>query len=817
MSSPMNDSFETDDIIEAEHILQIFGPLGDLEEGQAFFREDIGSANAYKVDFSGSGANKNEISAYKEGQLIIFKASNANTAASTLQVAGPSGDLSAVPLTKSGNAALVAGDIQAGQMVAVVYNDAGRFEMVGAPSQGSLEGLSDVNFSSPTTGQVVQFDGSDWVNADFGAAEIPSGIDAAKIGAGDVSNAEFGYLDGVTGAIQTQLDGKAASSHNHAAADINSGQIALARGGTGADLSATGGTGQVLKQNSSGGAVSVGALAASEMPSGIDAAKIGSGDVSNTEFGYLDGVTSALQTQLDGKAASSHNHAASDINSGQIALARGGTGADLSATGGTGQVLKQSSSGGAVSVGALAASEMPGGIDAAKIGSGSVSNAEFGYLDGVTSSVQTQLNGKAASSHNHAASDINSGQIALARGGTGADLSATGGTGQVLKQSSSGGAVSVGALAASEMPGGIDASKIGSGSVSNAEFGYLDGVTSSVQTQLNGKAASSHNHAASDINSGQIALARGGTGADLSATGGTGQVLKQSSSGGAVSVGALAASEMPGGIDAAKIGSGSVSDAEFGYLNGVTSSVQTQLDGKAASSHNHAASHIDSGQIALARGGTGADLSATGGTGQVLKQNSSGGAVSVGALAASEMPNGIDAAKIGSGDVSNTEFGYLDGVTGPLQSQLNVPYVFSERVGDQAVNHGSFTTVVLNNKIEDPDNMTNTSSGVVTLNKAGVWCISATIRTGTNDTGPGFPFITMQIQQFLSPSWVNIWGGDVSGHGMALGDHVISKTVLLAGVTAGRQLRIRARVNQNGWNSRWVGTGTSLCAVWLRG
>ena len=38
MSSPMNESFDTDDIIEAEHIKQVFGPLGDLEEGQAFFR-----------------------------------------------------------------------------------------------------------------------------------------------------------------------------------------------------------------------------------------------------------------------------------------------------------------------------------------------------------------------------------------------------------------------------------------------------------------------------------------------------------------------------------------------------------------------------------------------------------------------------------------------------------------------------------------------------------------------------------------------------------------------------------------------------------
>jgi hypothetical protein len=44
------------------------------------------------------------------------------------------------------------------------------------------------------------------------------------------------------------------------------------------------------------------ALVAADIPSAIDAAKIGGGAVSNTEFGYLDGVTSALQTQLDLKA-----------------------------------------------------------------------------------------------------------------------------------------------------------------------------------------------------------------------------------------------------------------------------------------------------------------------------------------------------------------------------------------------------------------------------------------------------------------------------------------------------------------------------------
>lgn len=43
------------------------------------------------------------------------------------------------------------------------------------------------------------------------------------------------------------------------------------------------------------------AVTNAKVASGLDAAKIGSGTVSNTEFGYLDGVTSAIQTQLSAK------------------------------------------------------------------------------------------------------------------------------------------------------------------------------------------------------------------------------------------------------------------------------------------------------------------------------------------------------------------------------------------------------------------------------------------------------------------------------------------------------------------------------------
>ena len=49
---------------------------------------------------------------------------------------------------------------------------------------------------------------------------------------------------------------------------------------------------------------------------------LASTSITTTELGYLDGVTSAIQTQLNGKAASSHEHAATDITSGTLDAAR---------------------------------------------------------------------------------------------------------------------------------------------------------------------------------------------------------------------------------------------------------------------------------------------------------------------------------------------------------------------------------------------------------------------------------------------------------------------------------------------------------------
>lgn len=63
----------------------------------------------------------------------------------------------------------------------------------------------------------------------------------------------------------------------------------------------TGATATKITYDSKGLVTAGASLAAGDMPTGIDAANIGTGAVSNTEFGYLDGVTSAIQTQINNK------------------------------------------------------------------------------------------------------------------------------------------------------------------------------------------------------------------------------------------------------------------------------------------------------------------------------------------------------------------------------------------------------------------------------------------------------------------------------------------------------------------------------------
>lgn len=68
-----------------------------------------------------------------------------------------------------------------------------------------------------------------------------------------------------------------------------------------ANAAITGATATKVTYDSKGLVTSGTTLAASDIPSAIDATKIGTGTVDNTEFGYLNGVTSDIQTQINGK------------------------------------------------------------------------------------------------------------------------------------------------------------------------------------------------------------------------------------------------------------------------------------------------------------------------------------------------------------------------------------------------------------------------------------------------------------------------------------------------------------------------------------
>jgi hypothetical protein len=336
--------------------------------------------------------------------------------------------------------------------------------------------------------------------------------------------------------VDTQLTAEdldiSADSGSNIAIDLDSETLDL-EGGTGIDTAT--GTNKVTFAIDSTVATLSGSQALTNKTIDVDSNTVSNIEVDNLKSGVLDTDLSstagtdttlpsakAVKTYVDAQVTASDLDLISDSGTIDIDLddesltVSGGTGIDTSATGTTltiaidSTVVTESSTdtltnktidadgtGNSITNIEDANIKSAAAIDASKIADGSVSNAEFQRLDGVTSDIQTQLDGKQASGSYITASSTDTF------------------TNKTIDADGTGNSITNIEDANIKASAAIDASKIADGSVSNAEFQRLDGVTSDIQTQLDAKGVGDITAVNTAANSG---LAGGAASGDASLT-----------------------------------------------------------------------------------------------------------------------------------------------------------------------------------------------------------------------------------------------------------------------------------------------------------
>mgnify|MGYP003645043930 CR=1 FL=1 len=317
----------------------------------------------------------------------------------------------------------------AGVNVTSFYHAGRRIKLIAA-TPGTIFGtISSSSFSTNTTVNVTWDSGSlsseAITNVFVGALSktndsIPTGISATKIADGTISDTEFQYLNGVSSAIQTQLDAKNATITG-SASTIDTESLTASRA--------------VISNGSQ---------------------KIAVSDVTSTELGYLDGVTSAVQTQIDSKQATITG-AATTIDTEDLTASR---------------ALTSNGSG--------------------KVEVSAVTSTELGYLDGVSSSIQDQIDAKGASNANLTAiGDLakTDGNLIVGNGSTwvaenGATARTSLGLGSIATQAANNVSISGGAVTGLGAP---------SSNSDAATKSYVDDLVAGLRTRVIAECASTAN------------------------------------------------------------------------------------------------------------------------------------------------------------------------------------------------------------------------------------------------------------------------------------------------------------------------------------
>jgi hypothetical protein len=429
---------------------------------------------------------------------------------------------------------------------------------------------------SDVTASAAELNVLDGITASTAELNILDGVTASAselniLDGATLTTTELNYVDGVTSAIQTQLDAKSPS-----AGPTFTGTVVL--------------------------------------PSTTSI-----GDVSATELGYVNGVTSGIQTQLDGKADLSGDTFTGDVVISSTTAATSTTSAALVVTGGIGTG------------------------DSAYIGGDLIISGDF-TVNGTTTTVNaTDLSITDPLIYIGEGNSANSADLGVVASFDDGTYQHAG----IVRDSSDGkwkffkGVIDEPTSTVNFTQGSLDALAVGAfeassatiGNVSNTEIQYLDGVTSAIQTQLNAKAPTADptfTGTVSGITKSMVGL---------------GNVDNTSDANKPISTDTQSALDLKADLSGPTFSGtvslpsttsiGNVSSTEIGYVNGVTSAIQDQIDGKQAT--------------------------ITGAASSIVSQDLTSNKILI-------------SGSVGKVDVSSTDaaqLAYLDGVTSAIQDQLD--------------------------------------------------------------------------------------------------------------------------------------------------
>ena len=128
-----------------------YSATGQVQDSSFLYAADSGSSNTYSITLSPA------VTAYAAGQIFHFKAANANSGASTLNV----NSVGAKTIVKDVNTALASGDISQHEICSVIY-DGTNFQMVGNADSEQVV----TTYTNGTDNRVISSTGTAGINGE---------------------------------------------------------------------------------------------------------------------------------------------------------------------------------------------------------------------------------------------------------------------------------------------------------------------------------------------------------------------------------------------------------------------------------------------------------------------------------------------------------------------------------------------------------------------------------------------------------------------------------------------------------------------------